>query len=183
MFCQSNTTEPKVYMYIAVAYIFLPKSVDPPLGDAVDMQMRQTVRTSREAQAGFFLIYAAHVIKPTVRSQQPISQTISCNGFRSMSSYPFIGSHRQSRFLCRQLLQTPNFFLYTQFRHHQGRGKKWPGPTPSNGIYFSAQFVIWMPETVDKSSAPAYCKTPPLCLHQNPYCTRREPMSKVMRAV
>jgi hypothetical protein len=68
MFCPSNTKEPKVYMYIAVAYIFLPKSVDPPLGDAVDMQMRQTVRTSREAQAGFFLIYAAHVIKPTVRS-------------------------------------------------------------------------------------------------------------------
>jgi hypothetical protein len=62
MFCQSNTIEPKVYMYIAVAYSFLPKSVDPPLGDAVDM------RTSWEAQAGFFLIYATHVIKPTVRS-------------------------------------------------------------------------------------------------------------------
>ena len=132
------------------------------------------MRTSREAQAGFFLIYTAHVIKPTVRSQQPISQSISCNGFRSMSSYPFIGSHRQSRLMSRQLHRTPNFFLYTQFRHHQGRGKKWPGPTPSNGIYFSAQFVIWIPETVDKSSAPAYWKTPPLCLHQNPYCTRGE---------
>jgi hypothetical protein len=47
MFCHSNTTEPKVYMYIAVAYNFLPKSVDPPLGDAVDIQSRQTVRTSR----------------------------------------------------------------------------------------------------------------------------------------
>jgi hypothetical protein len=87
------------------------------------------VRTSREAHAGFFLIYAAHVIKPTVRSQQPISQTISCNGFQSMSSYPFKGFHRQSRFLSRQLHRTPNFFLYTQLRHHQGRGKKWHGPT------------------------------------------------------
>ena len=37
MFSQLNTTEPKVYMYIAVACSFLPKSVDPPLRDAVDM--------------------------------------------------------------------------------------------------------------------------------------------------
>ncbi len=37
MFCQSNTTEPKVYMNIAVACNFLRKSVDPPLGDVIDM--------------------------------------------------------------------------------------------------------------------------------------------------
>ena len=172
MFCPSNTTEPKVYMYIAVAYNFLPMLAIHLLEMPLTCKGGKPCIHPGGAQAGSFLIYAGHVIKPTVRSQQPINQTNSCNGFRSMNSYPFIGSHRQSRFLSRQLLQTPNFFLYTQFRHHQGRGKQWPGPTPSNGIYFSAEYLIWMPEIVKKSSAPAYCKTPPLCLHQNPYCTR-----------